>query len=286
VRQHGAGRLGPLAARCSGLALRLGVAAAFLLPLWLGLAAAFRPEGETFRYGAELSWRILFPADPTLENFRAAVERDHLVRQVFNTYLVGLVQPTLTVALATLAAFPLARMRFVGREAVFFAVLATLFVPFEAVVIPMFLVVRDLGMLDSFRGLVLPWIASPLAVFLMRQAMLEVPKELDEAALIDGAGLWGILRVAILPNVWPAMVTVWLFTFVFVWDSFLWPLVVMDDPEKQVVQVGLVGFFTVLERVPYNAVFAAAFMAVGPVLVAFLFLQRFYVRGVALSGIK
>lgn len=82
------------------------------------------------------------------------------------------------------------------------------------------------------------------------------------------------------------MVTVWLFTFVFVWDSFLWPLVVIDDPEKQVVQVGLVSFFTVLERVPYNAVFAAALMAVGPVLVAFLFLQRFYVRGVALSGIK
>jgi ABC-type glycerol-3-phosphate transport system permease component len=258
----------------------------FLLPLWLGLAAAFRPDGETFRYGAELSWRIFFPTDPTLENFRAVIERENLVRQILNTYLVGFVQPTLTVALATLAAFPLSRMRFRGREALFFAILATMFVPFEAVVVPMFLVVRDLGLLDSFWGLVLPWVASPLAVFLLRQAMQEVPRELDEAAMVDGAGLLGVLRVAIIPNVWPAMVTVWLFTFVFVWDSFLWPLVVIDTPEKQVAQVGLASFLTVLERTPYNTVFAAAFMAVGPVLVAFIFLQRFYVRGVASSGIK
>jgi len=278
---------GALAARLGANALRILVAAVFLLPLLLGLASAFRPPGETFRYGAELSLWTFVPRSPTLENFRAAIEREYFLRQLANTLLVGITQATMTVVLATLAAFPLARMRFRGRPFFLFAILATLYLPFEAIVVPLFLVVRDLQLLDSFWGLVLPWVASPIGVFLLRQAMAEVPRELDEAALVDGASLFGVLRVAILPNVWPAMVTVWLFTFVFVWDYYLWPLVVIDDPAKQMVQVGIAGLFSVeQERVAYGTAFAASALSVGPVLLAFLFLQRFYIKGVALSGIK
>jgi ABC-type glycerol-3-phosphate transport system permease component len=286
TRGSAARRGGFVAGRVGVNVLRALLAAAFLLPLLLGLSAAFRPEAETFRYGAELSLWTFLPRSPTLENFQAALGRDFFLRQLANTLVVGAVQSTLTLALAVLAAFPLARMRFRGKEVLFFAILATLYLPFEAVLVPLFLVVRDLGMLDSFSGLVLPWVASPIAVYLLRQAMQEIPRELDEAALVDGAGLWGILRVVVVPNVWPAMVTVWLFTFVFVWDYYLWPLVVIDDPSKQMVQVSIAGLFNPQERAPYGTAFAAAALSAGPVLVAFLFLQRFYMKGVALTGIK
>ena len=266
---------------------RLLLLAAFLLPLVMGAIAAFRPAGEIFRYGIELSLHTFLPVQPTLDNIHAALSRPHFVRQIVNTVFVGIVQPTATVFLAFFAAFALSRMAFLGRHIVFLVVVATLFIPFEAVVVPMFIVVRDLGMQGTYWGLILPWIASPLAVFLLRQAMMEIPRELDEAVLVDGGGLWTVMKVAILPNVWPALVTVWLFTFVFVWDSYLWPLVVLNDPADQMVQIGLMGFFAEeRDGVPYGTVFASALLSIGPVLIVFLFLQRFYVRGIAMTGIK
>jgi ABC-type glycerol-3-phosphate transport system permease component len=258
----------------------------FALPFVMGVSGAFRPPSEMFRYGIHLSLYSFIPEHATLDNFRAALARPYFVQQIFNTLLIGLVQPTLTVFLAFFAAFALARMSFRFRGAVFAAVVATLFIPYEAIVVPMFLVVRDMGMQGSYLGLVLPWIASPLAVFMLRQAMMEVPRDLDEAILVDGGGLWTLMREAVFPNVWPAMITVWLFVFVFVWDSYLWPLVVLSDPAQQMAQIGLMGFFGEKDGVPFGIVFAATLLAIGPVVVVFLFLQRFYVAGIALTGFK
>lgn len=273
--------------RWSGAAGRVALLAIFLLPIAMGVVAAFRPPSEIFRYGVDLSIHTFFPVEPTLDNFRAALARPSFVRQIANTFFVGLVQPTATAVLAFFAAFALARMSFQGRNTILIVIVATLFLPFEAMVVPMFIVVRDLGMQGNYLGLILPWIASPLAVFLLRQAMMEIPRELDEAVLVDGGGLWTVLRVAILPNVWPALVTVWLFTFVFVWDSYLWPLVVLDTPDEQMVQIGLIAFLGELkDGVPYGTVFASALLAIGPVLVVFGLLQRFYVRGITMTGIK
>jgi ABC-type glycerol-3-phosphate transport system permease component len=267
-------------------ACQLVLLGAFALPFVVGVGAAFRPRNEIFLYGIHLSLQTLVPTNPTLENFREAAGRQYFIEQILNTLFVGLVQPTLTLLLAFFAAFPLARMDFRMRDVIFLSVIATLLIPFEAITVPMFLVVRGLGMQGSYLGLVLPWIASPLAVFLLRQAMMEVPKELDEAILVDGGGLLTILRVAIFPNIWPALVTVWLFVVVFVWDSYLWPLVVLSEPASQMAQIGLMGFFGEKDGVPFGPVFAATIFAVAPVLIVFLFLQRYYVRGVALTGMK
>jgi ABC-type glycerol-3-phosphate transport system permease component len=258
----------------------------FALPFVMGAAGAFRPPSEMFRYGIHLSLYSFIPEHPTLDNFRAALSRPHFIQQILNTLLIGVVQPTLTLFLAFFAAFALARMSFRLRGAVFAAVVATLFIPYEAIIVPMFLVVRDMGMQGSYLGLVLPWIASPLAVFMLRQAMMEVPRDLDEAILVDGGGLWTLMREAVFPNVWPAMITVWLFVFVFVWDSYLWPLVVLNDPAQQMAQIGLMGFFGEKDGVPFGTVFAATLLAIGPVVIVFLFLQRFYVAGIALTGFK
>ena len=261
------------------------IAGLFLFPLLLGLTAAFRPDQEMFRFGGRLSVNTLIPAEPTLANFREVIARPDFVPQILNTVVLGVVQSTLTVIVALMAAFALGRMEFRGRDAIFFAILATVFVPFEAVVVPLFLVVRDLEMLNSFSGLLIPWIASPVAIFLLRQSIQQIPRDLDAAAMLDGAGLWELFKTVVLPNSWPAMTTVWLVTFIYVWDSFLWPLIVIDDPSRQLVQVGISSLFNP-ERVRYGLVFAGSVLAVGPVIVLFMFLQRFYVRSVASSGIK
>lgn len=266
-------------------ATRLFVAVLFLFPLVLGFIAAFRPDQEMFRYGGELSIYTFIPNEPTLANFTEIIQRPDFLRQIGNTAFVGVVQSTLTVIIGVLAAFPLARMTFVGRDLIFFSILATMFVPFEAIVVPLFMLVRSLDMLNSYWGLILPWIASPIAVFLLRQSMQELPRALDEAAIIDGANLWHLLRHVVVPNIFPAMVTVWIITFMYIWDSFLWPLVIINDPELQMVQIGISSLFNP-ERIRYGLVFAGSVLAIGPVLGLFLLLQRFYQRSVALTGIK
>ncbi len=268
-----------------GDAARLLLAAIFIFPLLLALVAAFRPDQEMFRYSAPLSIYTFLPYQPTLGNFADMLVRPNYLQQIFNTLFVGVVQSSLTVVVAVIAAFPLARMHFRGRDIIFFAFLATMFIPFEALVVPLFLVTKSFRMLDNLWGLMLPWIASPVAVFLLRQSMQEVPNDLDEAAIMDGASLWRLLYNVVLPNIRPAMVTVWIITFMYVWDSFLWPLVILTDPGKQMVQIGIAALFNP-EKIRFGSVFAGSVLAVGPVLVLFLLLQRYYQQGVALTGMK
>lgn len=257
----------------------------FLGPILLMVAAALRNNQDIFRYGGSLSWRTFIPWPITGDNFRAAAEHPGFLLQLWNTVFLGVVQSTLTVVLAVLAAFPLSRMRFLGRGAVFYAILATMFIPFEAMVVPLFLITRDQGLLDSFWGLLLPWLASPVAIFLLRQAMAEIPRELEEAIVIDGGGLRHILRHIVLPNIRSAATTVWIVTFIYVWDSFLWPLVIIQSPEKQLVQVGISSLFNP-SKIEYGTVFAASTLASAPVIILFMLLQKYYVRSIATSGIK
>ena len=159
---------------------------AFLGPIMLMIVAALRRNQDIFRYGGALSWRTFLPSPATFDNLLAAAQLPGFITQLGNTVVLGIVQSTLTVILSVLAAFPLARMRFRGRGVVFYAILATMFVPFEALVVPLFLIVRDQGLLDSFWGLLLPWVASPVGVFLLRVV-------LRRGSLAIPSGLRGVL---------------------------------------------------------------------------------------------
>ncbi len=265
--------------------LKLVVVLVFLGPLLLALVSAFRRNAEIFKYSGTLSIHTFLPIPGTLANFSTAAAEPQFLRQVVNTLVLGLVQSSLTVVLAVLAAFPLARMTFRGKGVVFYALIATMFIPFEALAVPLFLIVKDFGQLNSFWGLLLPWVAGPVATFIMRQAMADVPTSLDEAVMLDGGGVVRILRHVIIPNVWPAMVTVWLITFIYVWDSFLWPLIIMSDSSKQLAQVGIVNLINPNE-IDYGTLFAMSIIAAAPVVVIFLLLQRFYQQGVTTSGLK
>jgi ABC-type glycerol-3-phosphate transport system permease component len=265
--------------------LKLLIGVVFLGPMLLALESAFRRNAEIFKYSGTLTLRTLLPIPFTFTDFGLAVHRPEFLRQVLNTLVLGLVQSSLTVVLALLAAFALARLKFPGRGGVFYLLIATMFIPLEALAVPLFLVVKNLGQLNSFWGLLLPWVAGPGATYILRQAIADVPRSLDEAVMIDGGGVVRILRHVIVPSVWPAMITVWLITFIYIWDSFLWPLIIISDPRKQLVQIGIVSLINPNE-VQYGTLFAMSVIAAAPVVAIFLMLQRFYQQGVATTGLK
>lgn len=265
--------------------LKIVVLLVFLGPMLLVVLNAFRNNSDIFRYGGTFSWRTFVPSPPTVENFVNAWQLPAFQLQLLNSIVLAVTQSTATVVLALLAAFALARLKFRFRGVIFYGILVTMFLPFEALAAPMFLVVKGLGQVDTFWGLFLPWIAAPIAIFTLRQAIADIPTSFDEAVMLDGGGLRHILRHIVLPNVWPSMVTVWLTTFIYVWDSFLWPLIVVHDPSKQLAQVGIINLINP-NRIDYGTLFAASLMATAPVVILFLLLQRFYREGSVSSGLK
>lgn len=271
--------------RAGTILIRVVLGLLFLLPIYLAVVSSFRPNGDIFRYGGTLSWQTFFPFPFTLSNFGAALALPNFTIQIVNTAVLALVQATATVILALLAAFALARIRFKFRGLIFYLILITMFLPFEALAAPLFLIVKDLGQLNSFWGLLLPWIAAPIAIFILRQAIADIPTSFDEAVMLDGGGLRHIFSVVIIPSVWPAMLTAWLTTFIYSWDSFLWPLIIIQDPTKQLAQVGIVSLINPNE-IAYGTLFAASMIVTIPVVVLFLFLQRYYQEGTVAAGLK
>jgi ABC-type glycerol-3-phosphate transport system permease component len=191
----------------------------------------------------------------------------------------------LTLAVSSLIAYALARLEFPGRDLVFLMILSSMLISFEVIVVPTYMIAKTLGMRDSFAALIVPWAASPFTIFLLRQAFAEIPRELEEAAIIDGCSRLRVYWNIVLPNTVPAMVTAALTIFLWGWDEFLWPLVVMQDWHKQVLQVAI-ATFTTPDQVFWGQLFAACTVSSVPLIVLFLALQRYYVRGVVMSGLK
>lgn len=258
----------------------------FLLPFaWLFLTS-FKPTSDVFRYTSPLSWRTFLPPQPTVANYVSIFTVWDFQRNLLNTLIVSVGQVVGACAISSLAGFVFARLRFRGRDLLFLISMVTAFVPFDVVVVPLYSVVRSLGMVSTYPALFVPFAISPFGVFLMRQAFLEIPRDLDEAATVEGASLVQIFRHVVLPNGRPALVTLALIEFMWSWNSFIWPLVVMQDSTKQVVQVSISTFRTVANYPLFGELFAAASAATIPLLLLFFLLQRYYVRGMLMSGMK
>jgi ABC-type glycerol-3-phosphate transport system permease component len=259
---------------------------AYGVPLLLIASVAFRPEGEVFRYGTQLSVFSFVPQSPTVDGFASALSRADFVRQAVNTLVIGLIQTAATVFVCLMAAYALSRSR--GRSVQIFlgAVGLAIFIPYQTAVVPLYLVVRDLGMLNNWWGLILPWVASPITVVMLKNAIDEVPLEIDEAARIDGAGPTRVLFNIVLPNIVPSLATVAVINMVGIYDSLLWPLVVINDPSNQVAQVGLASFFTTWERPSFSTAFAASLIVIAPLLPLIFLFQRQYAQTFATSGAK
>ena len=258
----------------------------FILPYAWMFFSSFRSTDEIFRYTFPLSWRSLIPTSPTLENYRDIFFKWGFGHYIWNSLIAASAQMLGTLILCSTAAFALSRMYFKGRDLIFAIIIITSMMPFEAIIVPLYVVVRSLGLTSSYASLFLPWIANAFGIFLLRQTFLEIPRDYDEAAKVEGASYFQIFWHVILPNVRPALVTVALISFLLSWNAFMWPLIVMQDPNKQVVQVAIATFTQPGELPLWGNIFAGATAATIPILIVFLLLQRYYVRGVVMSGIK
>jgi multiple sugar transport system permease protein len=223
------------------------------------------------------------PRKPTVAAFAYIFTVDRFDRSLTNSAVVGLAVSGLGLAVNSLAGFGLARFRFRGREAMFGVVLVSLMMPFEVVVIPLYLVVREFGWLDSFWALIVPSVADAFSIFLLRQAFREIPHDVIDAARMDGCGWLGVYWRIALPSIRPALFTASLLAFVRQWDAFFWPLVATSSPEYTVVQVAIHRYVT--EYVTFwDRLLAASVSASVPVLALYFLLQRHFVQGASTTG--
>ncbi|MGN6326794.1 carbohydrate ABC transporter permease [Pseudolysinimonas sp.] len=254
------------------------VAAATAFPFYVMIVLSITPPGPFELPGS------LLPKGIDIGPYIEALAGADLPRWLFNTFVYATLGVILTLLLASLAGYAFAKKRFRGRDALFWMCVAILMVPGQLYLIPQFLLISRLGLVDTLVGLLLPGIASVQALFLMRQFIGGIPDELLEAARIDGAGEFRIFFQIVLPQCGPVLATLGIFTFLWHWNEFLWPLVETRSPSNYTLTVGLNSLKG--QDVSYNAEMAAAVITLVPVVIVFLLLQRYFIRGVMTSGIK
>jgi multiple sugar transport system permease protein/putative chitobiose transport system permease protein len=257
----------------------------FLLPLWWALASSLRPLNDIYKYVSPFSWRALIPDQLTFDAYRNIFFEKRFGSAIFNSLLVAFATVLAGLAVNSLAGFAFAVLRFPGRHTLFGITVITFLVPFEAISIPLYTVVRSLGWLDTYLALIVPGVANGIVIFLFRQFFAQVPRELMDAAKIDGASWLTIFFRIYLPLSKPVIVSAGLLIFLFQWESFLWPLIATKSEGLRVIQVALAGFEQRYQTL-WNELFAAASLAALIPLLILLPLQRFYVQGVTAGGFK
>ncbi|MFT5088639.1 MAG: putative chitobiose transport system permease protein [Candidatus Latescibacterota bacterium] len=261
--------------------LLLLVGAVLLAPFaWLLSTALKAESADLFAYPPQ--W---IPDPIVWGNFAKAWDILPFGLYIFNTFFIAITTVLLNLLLCSLTGYALARMRFAGRQAILYAVLATTMVPFQVLLIPLFIVTLKLGLVDSYAGVILPVAVNAFGIFLLRQAFSTIPKELEDAARIDGCGDWQIYARIMLPLIKPALATLAAFTFVAQWNDFLWPLVILKSRELYTLQLGLASLQGVF-GVNWRYISAAAVIALVPTILFFLFTQRFFTRGLTSGAVK
>lgn len=249
-----------------------------IFPLLYMLAIAFKGPTEVFKSN-------LIPDKPTLDNFFYVLTEVPFWRYLLNTFFVSVVVTAIAIFFHTMAGYALARLRFPGREAIFLAMFSTFLVSLPVIIVPLFILVRSLGMLNSFAGLIIPSIFNAFGIFLLRQYYLSLPRELEEAAVIDGAGYWRIYLSVILPLSRPIIAALAILFFLANWNAFLWPLTVAADPNLWVVQVAIANFKSQYAA-SWNYTMAASTIVAIPMLILFLIFQRQIMESIKTSGLK
>ncbi|MER6338345.1 carbohydrate ABC transporter permease [Streptomyces tendae] len=281
-RSTGRGRPSPARHTPAIVAVVIGVL--FALPLLWVLAGSLRPGSQVLDSLDELSWRSLVPTDATLHNYVTLFQGD-FGRAVLNSVLVAAVTVALGLLVSASAAFGLSVFEFRGRGLVFAVILLSFMIPFDAIAIPLSSLFRDWNLQNTYAGLILPGIGNGLAIFLLRQFFLAVPRELVEAARIDGLSWWGVFTRIHLPLSRPALIGAGLTLFTFQWQSYMWPLLIGTEPSKQLGPIAL-GTLQGQMVVDYGQVFAAAVVLTVIPLVVLLRLQRHFTQSIANSGLK
>lgn len=266
---------------------------AFTIPFFWMFFGSIREESEIFANLYPFTWKTILPIEWSLKNYLDifGISDDgqkyglQFQRFLGNSFLVSALVVLSSLFFNTLAAFFFARLRFPFKNVLLVFVVATMLVPFQATIVPLYIVVDALGIENSYSGLVFPWYASPFVIFALMQFMRDIPTDLDEAAVMDGANLFHILWQIIVPLSMPGIITMALLEFQFIWNLFYWPLIVISSPKLQMIQVAI-ATQTTQTQIFWGRTFAGSVTASLPVIILFLFLQRYYVQGIALTGLK
>jgi multiple sugar transport system permease protein len=253
-----------------------------LFPYFLALVTSLKQPDQVF--SSSPVWSL--PQPLTFQNYIDVVVKYNFLTYVWHTVVFAVILTLGQLIFSTLAAYAFARMEFPGRNQIFWLYLSTLMVPQIVTLIPLFILLRTFDLINTWPGLVLPFVlGTPFGIFLMRQFFLTIPKDMENAARMDGAGTWQILFQVILPLSRPILATMSIITFVGAWNNFLWPLIITDTEDMRLLTAGIAAFQSNFGT-QWNLMMAATFVALGPLLLLFFLFQKHIVRSIHLSGFK
>ena len=256
------------------------LAVVMLLPIVWMLLSSFKPDNEIIKYPP-----TLFPTAYTLKNFIKCTQRIDIWVYLKNSFIYSFGATIPSLLVNTMAGYAFARYNFKGKDIIFVIFLATMMIPFQVIMIPSFLEVHALGLYDNYAGLIIPKIAAAYWIFMMRSAFSGLPKELEEAARIDGLSEFGIYARIMMPLIKPALVTLIILSVNGNWNDLLWPLIITSNSKMRTLSNGL-ALFVGARTIEYGAAFAGAAISLVPMLVLYIFGQKYFVEGQATSGLK
>jgi alpha-1,4-digalacturonate transport system permease protein len=242
---------------------------------------------SSFKTSQELAQTppTLWPRDPTVDNYSTGLQAFNFGHYLLNSVIVTVAATALTLVINSMAAYALSKYNFRGRNVLFLITLATIMIPLQVILLPVYQVAASLGLVNNLLGLIIPPAATPTGVFLLRQYMLTLPDEMIEAARVDGAGEFAIFWRIILPLSRPALAVVAIFSVIWRWNDFIWPLIIAQDESKQTIPVAIARFAS-QQAIPFNQILAVSVVTILPIIVIFLFLQRQIISGLAQGAIK
>jgi multiple sugar transport system permease protein len=261
------------------MALAIGALATLAPLIWM-VAASFMPAGQATTYPPQF-----IPRPATLENYRILFTRLDVARNVMNSVIVSVTATGLSSIINAMAGYAFAKFRFRGRDPLFRTMLAGLVIPAQVGMLPLFVIMKQLHLVNSYWAVIIPSMSSIFGIFLVRQYALSIPDEILDAARIDGASELAIFGRIVLPLLRPILVTFAVFMFMSVWNDFMWPLIVLSDDAKYTLPVALANL-TGEHVQDTELMMAGAVVTLAPVLAAFLFLQRYYIEGITMGSVK
>jgi len=260
-------------------ALLIFMALLMFLPFFWTISTSFKAAGNVIGNNS------LFPANPTLEAYRTVLFEVPFPRWFLNSFIVAALVTILNLIFDSMAGYALARLRFPGSKTIFFIILGSMLVPAQVTMIPVFKILQGMGMVDTYQGLIVPFMASAFGIFLMKQFFESLPRELEEAAMMDGCSHFRIFWQIILPLSSPALAALAIFTFLASWNSFMMPLIIVSVPEMYTLPLGI-AMFKQQYSTNWTVLMAASVLITLPVAVLYLFFQRWFIEGISFSGLK
>lgn len=251
-----------------------------LFPLFWMVLSAFKTDVDVYSYPPK--W---FPSSWSFNNFLRVFKMVPFGRYYLNSIFVTTLSTVGQVFISILAAYPLARLRFPFKNLIFMLIVATMLIPFAVIMIPLFMIISNLNWIDTYQGLIVPFLFSGFSIIFLVQFFTTVPRDLEDAAKIDGCGYFKILFNVILPNTKPAIATISIFTFLQHWTEYLWPLIVINTTEMRTLPIGLRYLMTEGGR-EYNLMMAASLMAILPVVIVYIFCEKRIIESITLTGLK